>query len=216
MNGFSRFYTKKKFDLVLLIVAIFCLWMMIAASSDPVISFLQHSKIEKLFTQFKTGNSIIFNLSVGSLSAIGMFYLLVRLPEYEQKNRMKRHLKASYLSFKTSIIQIFVGSVNGSYNTDIIDQLMETKNFKEFFKEPYSKDQNKWDRLANKMDDFILRQIILETEVLYNEFQHIISVVDIKDPKVFLFMKKMSMALYRAKNWSCDYDGVGEVLGFFW
>lgn len=66
------------------------------------------------------------------------------------------------------------------------------------------------------MDEFMLKQLIIEAEVLLNQFQQALSVVDIRDPEVFSFITHISEALYRAKNWSSDYDGTKEVLSFFW
>jgi len=212
----TRFYTKAKLDVFLAGLAVTCLWLMLSASSDPVLPWLRGAMVASAFEQFTTGNQIAFDLSVGILSAIGMFYLLVRLPEYERKSRIKRHLQFSYLSFKRSIIQIFVGAIQGVYNTETVDKLMEQRHFRDFFNEPYAPGQNKWHGVANKMDEFMLRQLVIEAEVLLSQFQHAISVVDIRDPEVFSFMTRISEALYRAKNWSSDYDGTKEVLGFFW
>lgn len=212
----SRLYTKTKLDILLAVVALTCLWLMLATSSDPILPSLKGTPIAAAFQQFGTGNQVTFNLSVGVLSAIGMFYLLVRLPEYERKNRIKRHLQVSYLSFKRSIIQIFVGALQGSHDSDMVDRLMNQGAFRDFFKEPYIPGQDKWHGVANKMNDFLLRQIVLETEVLLNEFQHALGVLDIKDPEAFSFMKRLSVALYRTKNWSADYDGTKQVLSFFW
>lgn len=214
----SRPYTKAKakLDLLLAVLALICLWLVLATSSDPMLSALKDTAIATAFEQFSTGNQIVFNLSVGALSAIGMFYLLVRLPEYERKNRVKRHLQFSYGSFKRSVVQIFLGAIQGGYSSETVDRLMDQKAFRDFFKEPYVPGQEKWHGVANKMNDFLLRQIVLETEVLFNEFQYALSVIDIKDPEVYSFMKRMSVALYRAKNWSTDYDGIKEVLTFFW
>jgi len=212
----SRFYTKAKLDLLLGVLSIICIWLMLSASSDPILPWLKGTPVAAAFEQFSTGNQVTIDLSVGVLSAIGMFYLLVRLPEYERKNRIKGHLKFSYQSFKRSVIQIFVGAIQGSYDTETVDRLMEQREFRDFFKQPYVSGQNKWHGVANKMSDFMLRQLVLEAEVLLNEFQHTLSVVDIRDPEVYAFMKRLSVALYRAKNWSVDYDGTKEVLGFFW
>ncbi len=64
---------------------------------------------------------------------------------------------------------------------------MDQRAFHDFFKEQYIPGQDKWDGVANKMNDYLLRQIVLETEVLFNEFQHALGVLDIKDPEVFFF-----------------------------
>jgi hypothetical protein len=212
----SRLYTKAKLDLLLAALAFTCFWLMLKASEDPVLPWIKGMSIADNFNQFGTWNQIPFNLSLAVLSAIGMFYLLVRLPEYERKSRIKRHLEHSYQSFKRSVIQVFVGSIQGYYDTETVDRLMNQKEFRDFFKEPYAPGQDKWHGVANQMSDFMLRQLILETDVLLSEFQHALSVIDIRDQEVFFFMKRMSETLYRAKNWSSDYDGTKEVLSFFW
>lgn len=212
----SQLYTKAKLDILLVGLGLISFWLMLATSSDPILALIKDTPIAQAFQQFDTGNQVAFDLSVGVLSAIGMFYLLVRLPEYERKNRIKRHLQFSYQSFKRSVIQIFVGSVRGSYDSETVERLMDQKSFRDFFKEPHTHSQDKWDCVANKMDDFLLRQITLETELLFQEFQHALSMLDIKDPAVFSFMKHLSIALYRTKNWSTDYDGTKQTLDFFW
>ncbi|WP_110656802.1 hypothetical protein [Salinicola halimionae] len=212
----SRFYTKAKLDLLLCMLAVICLWLMLTASSDPVLPWLKGTSVAGAFEQFSTGNQIVFDLSVGVLSAIGMFYLLVRLPEYERKIRIKRQLNFSYQSFKGSVIQIFVGAIQSSYNTETVNRLMNQREFRDFFKDPYILGQNKWQGVENKMSGFMLRQLALETEVLLNEFQHVLSVIDIRDPDVYSFMKRLSETLYRAKTWPTDYDSTKEIFAFFW
>jgi hypothetical protein len=98
----SQLYSKAKLDLLLAVLAVILLWVMLASSSDPLLPALKGTVLASAFEQFGTGNQIAFDLSVGFLSAIGMFYLLVRLPEKERKNRIKRHLQSSYKSFKQS------------------------------------------------------------------------------------------------------------------
>lgn len=209
-------YTRNKPDFLLAMLALTFLWLALASCSDPLLPVLRETIIRTAFQQFSTGNQITFDLSVGVLSAIAMFYLLVRLPEYEKKIRIKRYLLLSYNSFKQSVIRIFVGSIQSSYDTEIIDRLMDQKTFREFFKEPYVPGQEKWHGVANKLDGFMLRQIVLEVEVLYGELQYALSIIDIKDTEIFSFMKRFSETLYRAKNWTSDYDDTKEVLGFFW
>lgn len=190
--------------------------VMLIASSDPIFPSLNGTVLSSMLDLFGNRKQIAFDLSVGALSAIGMFYLLVRLPEHERKTRVKRHLISSYESFKRSNIQIFLSTQQTSYNVDLVDKLMEQKQFRNFFKEPYTPGQTKWDRVANELDDFKLRQVVLEAEVLHSEFQYALSIIDISDHEIFSFMKNFSTTLYRAKNWSSDYDGTKEVLSFFW
>lgn len=190
--------------------------VMLIASSDPLIPSLNETAFASVLDLFGTRKQIVFDLSVGALSAIGMFYLLVRLPEKERKDRVKLHLLSSYKSFKRSNIEIFLTALKTSFDSELIETLMEQKDFREYFKESHVPGQKRWDGVANQMDDFMLRQIVLEAEVFYGEFQYALSIIDISDDVVFSFMKRFSTALYRAKNWSSDYDGTKQVLRFFW
>lgn len=211
-----RIYLKAKLDLLLAVLAAVCIWVMLASSSDPLMPWFRGSPLARAFNQFSTGNQIAFGFSGSVVAALFTYYLLVRLPEYERKGRIKRHLLTSYSSFKEAVVQIFLGTVDGSYDSAKAEHLTEQSAFRSHFKMPYAPGQDRWDAIANKMDDFVLRQLVLEVEVLLGEFQYAIAAIDIRDPEVHVFMKRMSSALYRAKNWSSDYDGIKQVLGFFW
>jgi hypothetical protein len=212
----SHIYTRARLDLLLAAVAVISVWVMLSASSDPVVSWLQKSPIAAAFQQFPTGNQVGFGLAVGVLTALLTYYLLVRLPEHDRNVRIKRHLLTAYAQFKEAVIATLIASVDTFYDPEQVRALCLQQAFRDHFKQPYAPGQTKWDAVANCMDDFILRQLVLEVEVLRSEFQYAISTIDIKDPEVYEFVKRLSSALYRAKNWSSDYDGTKEVLGFFW
>jgi hypothetical protein len=205
-----------KLDLLILVLGVICAWVMLSSSSDPIVSWLRGTALEAAFVQFPTGNQIAFDLSVGVISALITYYLLVRLPEHERKRRIKKHLLFSYQAFKESAIQTFLGCANDSYSLDDVALLSSQSAFRRHFKESVAQGQEKWDVVANNIEDFHIRQLVIEAEVLLGEFQHAISAVDVPDPEVFKFMKHLSSVLYRAKNWSSDYDGVKQVLRFFW
>jgi hypothetical protein len=212
----SNIYTRRWIDICLAVVAIVSAWLMLAASDDPLLPMLRGTLVEVAVQQFGTGNQIIFGLSVGVLSAVGMFYVLVRLPEYERKQRIKQHLQRAYVAFKTSCIKIFVGKACGSYDSETIEQLMNPSAFRAYFQQPFAVGQDRWDGVANRMDESMLKQIVLEAEVLHGGFQHAMSAIDIRDPEMFAFFKHVSEALFRAKDWSANYDGSKVVLQFFW
>lgn len=190
--------------------------IMLIASTDPIVPSLSGTELASVLDLFGPRKQIAFDLSVGVLSAIGMFFLLVRLPEWERKNRIKRHLQSSYESFKRANIAIFLGAIQEPLSRELAEQLMEQNRFQDFFQKPYAPGQNKWHGVANNMNDFMLRQIVLEAEVLHSELQYALSIIDVSDHEFFTFMKNFSTTLYRAKNWSSDYEGTKEVLSFFW
>lgn len=212
----SHLYTRTRLDLLLAVVATISVWVMLSASSDPVVSWLRGTPIEAAFRQSPAGNQVAFGLAVGVFTALLTYYLLVRLPEHDRNARIKKHLVRSYIQFKEAVVAILVSSVHGVYDPSEIEKLCNHEMFRAYFKQPYAPRQTIWDAVANCMDDFILRQLVLEVEVLRGEFQYAISAIDIRDPEVYEFVKRLSSALYRAKNWSSDYDGTNQGLGFFW
>lgn len=212
----GQFYTRAKLDLLLAIVGLVSVWLVIKTSSDSLAVWLRHTSVGPVFRPFQMGNQIVFSLAAAVLASLFTYYLLVRIPEHERNIRLRSSLLASYRQFKEAVVAIFIGAADGSYTHEKVEALCQQTTFRTYFKEPHCPGQNKWDAVANRMDDTMLRELVLECEILLREFQHVIDKVDIKDPELYSFMRRLSTALYCAKDWSSDYGGTERVLGFFW
>jgi hypothetical protein len=193
-----------------------CLLLMLKTSNDPLVSWLQGTKVGTIFSKLPTGNEVAFNLSAATASAILMYYVLVKIPEQQKKKRVKAHLLRTYDRFKEQCIATFVGLADGHYSGETVQSLMSSEKFKEYFKERVGPDMNRWDAAANRMNDYSLRQLTVEMEILYNEFQHVMTVTDIQDDELHSFFKHLSEQLYKWRLWQEDYDGVKSAMGFFW
>jgi hypothetical protein len=99
---------------------------------------------------------------------------------------------------------------------DQVEELLDQVRFREFFKEPFKTGQDKWDGVANNLDDYKIKTLVVEFEILMNEIQYTLGAVDIIDEKTFAFFKRISQVMYRSKNWTAGYDDVKTILGLMW
>lgn len=213
----KRFLRHHKFDVLLLLVCLIAVYLMAVASSDPLASWITVTPLAPAFLQFQTGNEIIFNLSAGAISAVVMFYLLVRVPAYEQKVRIRAHLLETYLDYKQEVIYIFLGILNDTIETELAEKLMNAPDFKDYFKAPSGvSGQDRTHYIMNNIEEHHLKQIKLESEILHSELQYAATRIDIQDNELHAFTRRITKSLLRSKNWDLSYDGVEEVLGFYW
>ena len=212
-----RYLGQHRFDALLLLMCLISVYLMTVASSDPLASWIEATPLAPAFHQFQTGNEIIFNLAAGVISAVVMFYLLVRVPAYEQKVRIRAHLLETYLQYKEEVIYIFLGILHGSIDTDLAKSLMSAPEFKDYFKAPSEvPGQDRTHYIMNNIEEHHLEKIKLESEILHSELQYAATRIDIEDSDLHSFTRRITKSLIRTKNWDLSYDGVEEVLGFYW
>ena len=207
---------KYKLDALLVGLSLACVLLMFIASSDPLPAQLQGTFLQAFLKQFSTGNQVIFDLAVGLVAGVFMYYLVVRLPEFGRRRRLRLHLKSTYESFKQESIAVYLSCFMKSYPAELPAELSDRKKFREFFKEQHTADQSKWDAVANGLNDDRLKSLIVELEVLMQEVQFTLAAIDVRDERAFKFFKSLSRVLYRSKNWTTDYDHVKLMLGFLW
>ena len=146
-----------------------------------------------------------------------MFYLLVRVPAYEQKLRIRAHLLETYLQYKKDVIYIFLGILHRTIDPDLADKLMSAPDFKDYFKTASGvPGQDRTHFIMNNIEEHHLKQLKLESEALYSELQYATTRLDIQDDELHAFARRISRSFLRTKNWDLSYDGVEEVLGFYW
>jgi hypothetical protein len=212
-----RFLRQYKFDALLLLMCVVALYLMTVASSDPLASWIAATPFAPAFLQFQSGNETIFNLSAGAVSAIVMFYLLVRVPAHEQKVRIRSHLLQGYLQYKQEVIYIFLGILHGIIEPELAERLMNAPDFKDYFKAPSGvQGQDRTHYIMNNIEEHHLKRIKLESEVLHGELQYALTRIDVQDSELHAFTRRITKSLLRTKNWDLSYDGVEDVLGFYW
>ncbi|QNH11796.1 hypothetical protein [Xanthomonas sp. SI] len=212
-----RYLRQNKLDASLFLLCVVAGYVMTAASEDPLAGWVAHTGLASAFLQFETGNEVLFNLSAGVVSAVVMFYLLVRVPAYEQKVRIRGHLLDTYRQYKREVIYIFLGILHGSIDSDLADELMSAPAFKDYFKASSGVPrQDRTHYIMNNIEEHHLKRLKVESEVLYAELQYATSRLDIQDKELHAFARRIGESLIRAREWDLSYDGVEHVLGFYW
>ena len=207
---------KYRFDLTLLLLTFICTVLMFIASSDPMPEVFRNAGLHAFLKQFATGNQIVFDLSVGILASVFIYYLVVRVPERGKRIRVRRNLVMTHDSCKRACNAIYLGCFMKSYPAGLSDELTDMARFRQFFKEEHVAGQTKWDAVANGLTDERLKDLVVELEILMQEVHFTLSAVDVNDPRAFGFLKSLTRTLYRTKNWTIDYDSTKSLLGFLW
>ena len=88
----------------------------------------------------------IYDFAVGSLISLIFYLLVVRLPEYERRRRLKRSLERHYRDFREECIEIILMAADGTYSAELPETLIEQGKFREYFKEKVTPDQDRWDQ----------------------------------------------------------------------
>lgn len=176
---------------------------------------LRETAIESWFSQLSTGNQIMFNLAGGIIVGLFVYVLVVWLPEQNKRVRVRNSLVQHYDSFKEECISIFL-SLQQSNDLELHERLKDRAFFREYFKEKVSSDQKRWDSVINGLNGQLVKQLVVELEILMNEVCYALTVIDIENEDAFTFLKHLSQVLYRYRNVSDTYDDMRQLYSFMW
>lgn len=110
-------------------------------------------------------NKIAYDLGIGGLTSLIFYMLLVRLPEAGRRRRAKQSLARRYAAFKRDLISAVVGTADGSYDVDVIDELMDHKKFRQYFRQSVGNNQDRWHSFLNNLEDHQLRELQTTMEI---------------------------------------------------
>lgn len=203
--------------IVLWILTIVCIFLVLKTSDDPVLGIVKITFIETLFSRFATGNSIIFSLSIGFLVSMIFYLLVVWYPDKRKKNIIKHNLEEQYRFFKKDTIHILLSACAvGGYDGNLPSKLSDQNEFRKYFNEPISESQDRWHAVLNGFNEYLLRELLVELEILLNEITFVLSNVDIDDKNVYSFFKRLSQAVHKMKNSTLEYEDVKQLSRFLW
>jgi hypothetical protein len=201
---------------VLLLLAAAAVFGMFAGSTEPVIGPLQGTAIEPILHALHSGNSIVFNLSVGYLSSFIFWLLVVHYPEVRRRALLRDNLALQYHNFKESVIQILLWCSVGSHDSELPKQLCDHLKFKEFFS---GNEKQHWYGALNGLQDQQdhMRDLLFELELLSSEVAYVLNNVSIQDANVHQSLKFLNEHIFRLKN-SSVYSGnpVKYIGNFIW
>jgi hypothetical protein len=204
-------------DVLLVALSMVAGLVMLTTNSDPLLlGVVTSPMLRSALLGLATGSQAAFELSGGFLSGVLMYYLVVRLPEWSKRHRLRTNLAVAYRLCKVECNIIYLGALMYAYPAELPVELLDRKTFRAFFNERHPDGQTRWDGVAHALDVGRIKALAVELELLREEIHFTLSVVDVEDLSAFSFFKSMSRAINRSKNWSTDYDGTKSLMGFMW
>jgi hypothetical protein len=161
-------------------------------------------------------NKVAYDLGIGGLTSLMFYGLLVRLPDWQRRRRIRRLLSNRYRVFKRGLIATILGVANGAYAYSLIDELLDQKPFRAYFKEPVTQNHERWDRFLNNLEEHHIRELLMTMEIFRDEVNQVLITTDISDIETSEFFKRLSAAIYSHRNATAEYDPVKQFSGFLW
>jgi hypothetical protein len=212
------FAKKNLLDGALCAISIVCVAALFLAHEEPFArdALCSNFKICPVIADAKAWNKIFYDLAVGALVSLFFYFLLVRVPEFQKRRRIKMSLRTQYHNFREDCIAIMLMVADGTFAWDFHRQLSEQAKFKEYFKQPIGQGQDRWDAFLNKLDNYNLHALLLNLEILRNEIGFALNNIDIHDEQSFVFLKRFSNALFSMRDTTLGYDEIKPLAGFLW
>ncbi|MGJ7501505.1 hypothetical protein ACSFBF_14165 [Variovorax sp. ZT5P49] len=210
------FLYRNVLDLALWLLGVVSLLLMLKSSTDPRPEFVKGTSFEQLFKPFSTGNQVVFDIAVGIVVSLFVYVLVVRLPAWQKKRRVKAHLLRRYDDLKRQCITHFLWACREPAASDLIDELMELEKFKEFFKTKVSRDQDRWHAVLNGLNEQYVASLVRELDMFRNELDYALTAIEVSDAKVFSFMRNFTQVLQRSRYWSDHEDQLKPLSQFMW
>lgn len=189
---------------------------MFKSSMDPRPDFIKGTALEEVFRPFTTGNQITFDIAVGVIVSLFIYVLVVRLPAWQKKNRLKAHLLRRYDDLKEQCLMHFLWASNEPAESTLIDRLKSQEEFKTFFKERVSQDQDRWHAVLNGLTDDYVQSLVRELDLFRGELDYALTTVEVADEKVFSFLRNLTQVLQRSRHWSDREDQLKPLSQFMW
>jgi hypothetical protein len=156
-------------------------------------------------------------LSVGFVISAIFYFIVVYLPESQKRSRIFRSMKRQYENFKKSCISTFL-ILSSSQEYQHREMLLDQEEFKRYFKNSNANDENRWDAVANGIqnNEYYFGEILYELRVLNDEIKFVRSAIDIHNEDVFQFLNNLSQIIHRMESTKPEYDDIKSFCRFLW
>lgn len=197
------FRTDKKIIYITILAFSFCLYFIKAP---------EEYRLNPLLMNF------VYAISI-SIIAASIFYVFnIYLPEQKRKSIIKHNFEEQCLYFKKESIAIFLYALGKSFNAELLEKLCNLGEFKKYFKEKYNNDQDRWDKVWQELNGFLLEDLLIQLGILKDEAAFILNNTEINDKSVLSFFRLLSQYVYgfEARGINMEYESKKELLRFLW
>ena len=164
----------------------------------------------------KAGYKIGYDLAVAALITVVFYYLVVRLPDYQRRRRLKRSLETHYKAFRQDCIEIMLLAANGGCLAEEPEALLEQDKFRAYFNEEVAPGRKRFHNFLNNLDEDHLLQLLTNMEIFREELVFVLNNTDIPKDEPFEFLKGLSAAIYSLKDVTLGYDETKPLERFLW
>ena len=91
---------SRRVNLVIAVLAAIAALLLFVSSGEPLVPFLRDSQLAPILYALSWPNMIVFNLSVGYLSSMIFWILVVYLPDKSRRILLRETLASRYKDFK--------------------------------------------------------------------------------------------------------------------
>jgi hypothetical protein len=209
---------KQPVDIALIVIAVTSTAALFLAHEEPFARDALCAKISfcPTITNAKAWNKIFYDLAAGALVSLIFYVLIVRIPDYHRRQRYKKSFAHQYNNFREDCISLMLGVADGTYEWGKQRELLDQKKFREYFDEWVTRDQTRWHRFLNNLDEYNLKEIVKRMEIFRGEIAFILNNVDISSDKPFGFLKRLSTAIYSMQDKTLGYDDTKSLGNFLW
>jgi hypothetical protein len=210
--------SKHLLDGVLWAIGIASIAALFLAHEDPFArdAFCSRIPICPTVANARAWQKITYDLAIGALVSLLLYVLVVRIPDYQKRQRIKRSLTKQYRNFREDCIAIMLMVSDGTFVWGFHEELIDQAKFKEYFEQPVGHGQDRWDAFQNKLDAYNLEGLILKMEILRDEVTFVLNNIDISDEEPFVFLKRLSNALLSMRQTKLGYDETKGFASFLW
>jgi len=190
--------------------------LLVVTSGESLVSGLRGSRLAPVFYALSWPNTIAFNLSVGYLSSVFFWILVVYLPERSRRRFLRETLARRYTEFKREIVQIFIWASGEGRDVQFVEDLaIDHVQFKEYF----GSRNDRWYAVLNGIQSSELRmhELSLAMKIFANEVAYLLNNVSIDDPVIHRVLKQLNESIIRQTELGGDlHDRVKSVGNFLW
>ncbi|WP_105382430.1 hypothetical protein [Neorhizobium alkalisoli] len=163
-------------------------------------------------------NNVIYEIGLGSAVSVAFYWLLVKVPEFEKRRRLREYLLSSYKSFRRDVtFQFLFASGYGSVDPDFVEELLPQKAFRKHFKQPSTKVYgDRWHDVANGLQSQHRRDLFVVMSILRDDVVYVLNNTDVADQRSFEFLHRLTKAIASHDPRYDDYDDDKALLRLFW
>ena len=171
------FKTDKKIIYITILAFSFCLYFIKAP---------EEYRLNPLLMNF------VYAISISVIAAYIFYIFNIYFPGQKRKSIIKHNFEEQYLYFKKESIAIFLSALGKSSNEELWEELCDLGKFKKYFKEKYNNDQDRWDKIWQELNGFLLEDLLIQLGILKDEVAFILNNTEINDKSVLSFFRLLS------------------------